>query len=240
MYGIWSLRRVHLINHWFVLLDDFSASTTEFYDTITRELDSQRMPGLEISTVEIPEGGSLSNSRVYLRMRRERLFFDVCSAPFGTSWFFSCRFGEIPMKLRAWEIVVMALLLVSIYGIFTWFFGTFWGSVLFTFNLVGAIFLLNALVAGGLHDLDSILLRIPVIGAFYECLIRRSTYYRDDTRSMYCTAVDRVIREAVRSFAGDERSCNVQFQEGLVPTGLGIRSRILQLFDSPWPPSRKG
>ena len=31
----------------------------------------------------------------------------VCSAPFGTAWFFSCRIAAVPFVLRIWELLVI-------------------------------------------------------------------------------------------------------------------------------------
>ena len=82
--------------------------------------------------------------------------------------------------------------------------------------------ILNNLVALGLHDLDSVLLKIPIIGAFYETYLRQPSYYRDDTRRMYCTGVDRLVRAAVEKFADVTPGNAIDFKHDLVPTGLGF------------------
>ena len=97
MFGIWKSKKTEVLKHWYVLHLDFDTITSEFYQAIEYDLKARELTGLEISRIEYAEGGLLSAKREYLRMRRERLVFDVCAAPFGTSWFFSCRFAEIPV-----------------------------------------------------------------------------------------------------------------------------------------------
>lgn len=240
MFGIWSRRKVSLSDYWFVMLDNFETSTPEFYAAIKESILKRKIPGVEITTVDFPEGGALSEDRSYLRIRRERLIFDVCSAPFGTSWFFSCRFAEIPMRLRWWESLIILSLVAGFFMLSIEIFGITWGCVISALNLLGGLFLLNNLVALGLHDLDSVLLKIPVLGAFYETYLRRPSYYRDDTRRMYSTAVDRLVRTAVEKFADVEPGNAIDFKHDLVPTGLGFWGRIRGIFNARWPIMKNG
>jgi hypothetical protein len=81
----------------------------EFYAAVERELKDREVPGLEIFYVDFAEGGLLSAKREYLRMTRERLVFDICAAPFGTAYFFSCRFAEIPAVIQLWQLLVVLI-----------------------------------------------------------------------------------------------------------------------------------
>ena len=162
------------------------------------------MPGLEISRVEFSEGGLFSDKRTYLRMTRERLVFDVCAAPFGANYFYSCRFAELPAVVHLWQLVVLcgalllcgmvsfslALRIFGLMALFAWGFG--WVTIL----VVGIYTLRNA-VAMGLKDLDAALIKMPVVGPIYEAWFRKETYYRHDTRLMYLTVVEGVVKKLV-------------------------------------------
>ena len=93
-------KKADVLSHWFTVLDGFSSSTEEFYVAVEKELAARKVPGLAMTRVEFAEGGVLSDRRVYLRMIRERLVFDVCAAPFGRAYFFSVRFAEIPAVIK--------------------------------------------------------------------------------------------------------------------------------------------
>src|ERR1035441_2983248 len=113
MFGFKS-KKVDVLSHWYVPVPSFNASTAEFYAAVEKELQEQKVPGLEISRLDFSEGGLLSDKRVYLRMTRERLVFDICAAPFGTNYFYSCRFAELPVKV---SLLAIAILLFAPSGI---------------------------------------------------------------------------------------------------------------------------
>ena len=46
----------------------------------------------------------------------------------------------------------------------------------------------------GLPDLDTALIRTPVIGPIYEAWIRKETYYRVDTRLMYLMTIPAIVK----------------------------------------------
>jgi hypothetical protein len=52
-------------------------------------------------------------------------------------------------------------------------------------------------VALGLLDMDASLMKTPVIGPLYELLIRKETYYREDTRLMYLSTVNSITEAIV-------------------------------------------
>src|SRR5262245_39559095 len=96
-----------VLNHWIGFADHFSYSSKEFYALIEQELTARKIPGLEIIHTEYSEGGLLADRRLYLRMIRERLAFETCAAPFGTSFFFSCWGVYSPAALKLWHILLM-------------------------------------------------------------------------------------------------------------------------------------
>lgn len=197
MFG-WSRRKkVEVHQHWYVPLLDFRISTREFYSAIEKELDERKVPDLQIARVEFAEGGLLSSQRQYLRLRRERLILDICSAPFGTSWFFSLRGAVIPRRLRLWEFVVICLGLAGLLGLYVQSFGLIGAGIAITTSILGVIFFLS--YAPRVHGLDDALLQLPVLGGIYE-LFRRETYYRHDTQLMYLEIVPQIVHHQIEEF----------------------------------------
>ena len=184
----WPKEQVH--KHWYSSVDNFQVSTTEFYKMIEAELDARKVPGLRMSRVEFSEGGVLSDKRQYLRLQRERMVFDICAAPFGKSYFFSFRFVELPLGIKPTALIVFLVGLALSFGLLAKLLGTITGFIVLLILLFGAIYVMRNSVALGLTDLDASLLRTPVIGPLYEILLRKETYYREDTRLMYQSIVN--------------------------------------------------
>src|SRR5664280_1565788 len=115
MFGL-KTKKADVLRHWYVLVHSINASTTEFYTAVEKELQEQKVPGLEISRVDFSEGGLLSDKRVYLRMTRERLVFDICAAPFGTNYFYSCRFADLPVKVSLLAIAILLFAAIFLFG----------------------------------------------------------------------------------------------------------------------------
>lgn len=224
MFGIWRKRKTRVIDHWYVHVYDYQTSTSEFYGAVERALEERQVPQMEISRILFYEGEFTTPKREYLRMRRERLVMDFCAAPFGTSWFFSCRFAEIRLTLRVWELLLLLLLCGLGWWTFSGVFGFFWGSVALGANVVAVALILNALAATGNDDFDSVLIKAPVVGALYELFLRRNhSYFREDTRIMYITLVDSILRSCVTEWLkndGIENPAFVNNPHPMSPTGI--------------------
>ena len=203
MFGL-KPKPAEVLSHWYAPVPNFSASTLDFYAAVEKELKAQKVPGLTISRIQLSEGGILTDNRQYLRMTRERLVFDVCAAPFGVNFFYSCRFAELRPVLELWCLV----LLVGVWGLYTLF------SLFITFRVFGllapflwppaylmSLFLLfyalrRASLSGG-AGLEALVLQIPLIKELYEAWFRPDTYYRQDARLMYLTVVEGVVKKLV-------------------------------------------
>lgn len=230
MFGIWKKKKPEVLKHWYSVLPKFETSTADFYAAIQQELETQRLPGLFLERIDYAEGGVLSSKREYLRMRRERLVFDVCSAPFGTNWFFSCRFSEIPFTFRVWELLVILLVLTLVEVFYVSLFGLTLGSVLFSSSLLGLALLMRNLVAMGLADLDSALLQMPVVGAIYECFFRKESYYREDTRLAYIEIVDKLVRDKIGEVTGANGVQMVEYKDATPPSHPAVLSMVGDLL----------
>lgn len=191
-----------VIEHWFTLIPGQQFSSNEFYTAIEAEIKTQKVPALRISRIEVPEGGLLSDNREYLRMQRERLTFDVCAAPVGVNYFFSYRFYVEQVRVEPWQI---ALLLIALWFLLEGsirFFGIFLGPTLLLMALVFLGWMMRNAIGLGLRDLDTTLLKLPILGPVYERYFRKDSYYRQDLRIAYCSIVSGIVKASVESITG--------------------------------------
>jgi uncharacterized membrane protein len=186
-----------VLNHWYAPVDNFQCVTADFYQMIEKQLTDRKVPGLTISHVELGEGGLLSAKREYLRLQRERLVFDICAAPFGTSYFFSFRFVELPLGIKAGELFVFIVGLFLVSSLFIKLFGLIYGMIAMLAIVGGSIWIMRNVLSVGPKDFDASLLKTPIIGPLYEMFFREETYYREDTRLMYLSTVDFITKALV-------------------------------------------
>jgi hypothetical protein len=202
----------------FVPLDGQHFSTVEFYDQVEADLRARRVPRLRSKRVEFHEGSRLSDKRLYLRLARERFSFELCAAPFGSGYFFSLRYVEVPrggwvmliLMLMAANAVLALLFLLANHMLFHAS-GWFWIGlgVADIAAIVGLLAYRAKQDAENppdpldqedpvqeMPDFDAFMLGLPVIGAWYE-RIRKETYYRYDTRLMYRTIVSEIVERRV-------------------------------------------
>lgn len=212
-FGIWKRKDPHVLEHKYRPFEGLECSTDEFYQAIENDLVQREVPGLQITRENFAEGGMLSSRREYLRMRRERLVFDVCSAPFGKTWFFTYRFSEICPTLMVWELLIALATVAAIVFGYVHLFGALWGGIIIGMTLLGIGILLRNSLALGLYGLDDMLLRLPVFGVVYEVFLRKETYYREDSRLMYMTLVREIIESRVKEFAGAQGFEQVEFMD---------------------------
>ena len=201
------------MSHWYSLIPNFNTSPKKFYDAIEQRLKDQQIPGLDLCRVEHSEGGVLSGKRQYLRLTRERLAFDICAAPFGTSFFFSCRFSIIT-SLKIFRFLLFILIFGGpVIGISYKFIGLVHTVLIALAVCLLLIALLCNLAYLELHNLDAFLLRDPLVGGLYERFFRKETYYREDTRFMYLDTVNAVVKASVEETTGAKGIKLVQYME---------------------------
>lgn len=83
-----------IISRWHHSFDNLQLSSADFYKGMEKSILDQELPNVKLSLEKISEGGILSSKRLYLRIKRNGLVFDICAAPFGKNFFFSYWFGE--------------------------------------------------------------------------------------------------------------------------------------------------
>lgn len=213
MLGFFESKKAEVIEHWYALVPNFNISAREFYEGIKQELKQRAIPELEISQVDFTEGGVLSAKREYLRMTRERLVFDICAAPFGSAYFFSCRFAQIPALIRLWQLLIVVVAIFMITMLVFHYVGLILGAMALLAGFLFLLYLLRNAVALGLHDIDTMLIKSPLFGPIYENWFRKETYYRQDTRLMYCDTVNAVVKAKVEETIGAKGIKLLRFNE---------------------------
>lgn len=75
--------------HWHKTVPGLLISTTDLYNLVEKKLGEWKVPNLRISRVEVQEGWAFSDKRLYFRVQRDSLAFDIFAAPFGGGTFVS-------------------------------------------------------------------------------------------------------------------------------------------------------
>jgi hypothetical protein len=78
-----------ILSQWSTLIPFFNSSSNEFYDNLKKIVSTHEMPNIKMEPVTHKEGGLLSSSRQYFRVKNKALVFDVCAAPYGKGFFIS-------------------------------------------------------------------------------------------------------------------------------------------------------
>jgi hypothetical protein len=191
-----------VLDHWISFADGLTLPPQEFYAAVEKAMADRKIPSMKVSQVEHAEGGLLSDKRLYLRMLRERLAFDTCAAPFGNTYFFSCRTVHSPPVLRLWHLFAVFIFLNIVCSLLVIFLGLEFAGFAFIALLVAIVETFRNAVLLGLSDLDNVLMKIPAIGPIYERWFRKETYYREDTRLVYLKLVPEIIKQVADDMTG--------------------------------------
>jgi hypothetical protein len=197
-------KRGQMLYHWIYSAEDFSLSPNEFYTVVEKHLETRKAPGVEISRERFAEGGLMSDQRVYLRFMRERLAIDTCAAPFGKTYFFSCRSVYIPTLVRLWHIVAAVMFFFAVVGLLVKPLGLPFAIIAMIALMFAVVGVMRNAGSGAFDDLDKLLLKIPVVATIYEDWFRVETYYREDTRSLYLKLLPALIQTAAEEFCAEK------------------------------------
>jgi hypothetical protein len=194
---MWPLRKKQgeELNHWIASAESFTYSPKAFYEELEQKLSERKVPDLTMEQIEFGEGGPLSDQRTYLRIQREHLLFDICAAPFGTAYFFSCRTVRLPVIVRGWHLLFVGLVLVMIFYSMAHLFGIIAGGIMTLLFLLACSLTLRNAATLQTMSMDGLLTRLPVIGTLYEAWFKKDTYHRIDTRLMYLDLIPNLVRE---------------------------------------------
>jgi hypothetical protein len=89
----------NIFSHWHRSFEGIQVTPSAFYDSIEAQINEREIPGIKIKRVNCSEGGAMSAKRIYLRVKRKDIMFDICGAPFGKGFFVSWWLGEKPWGL---------------------------------------------------------------------------------------------------------------------------------------------
>ena len=213
MFGIWRHRKPQVLDHQATYLENFSIAPGDLYKAIEAEIAEKKLPDIEVSRVFFREGGLLSANREYLKVRRERFAYLVCAAPWGTSFFFSTRFTEIPCSLRWWEVIVALAFLAGAFFTYWQLLGPYWGTAIFALTVFAFDVLCRNRVAVGWNRVDDLLLRLPVFGVIYEAFLRPVTFFRDDTRGLFQNLVQTIVHRQIAAFTASSGLSLLEFKD---------------------------
>ena len=207
-------KRGEILDSWILFADSFSFPPQEFYAAVDKEMTARKIPSMEISREEFSEGGLLSDKRTYMRLFRERLALYTCAAPFGTGYFFSFRAIYVPALVRLWHILAFVVFFGLIGGLLLKLLGlTFAVAALVTLLFAIAAVFRNA-TAAGVGDLDTLLLKIPIVSTVYENWFREDTFYRIDTRSLYLRELPEIVRRLAEEVTAAKGAKLLEDDEG--------------------------
>jgi hypothetical protein len=185
-----------VLSNWSYLIENLQASPMSFFQCVEGAIHKRAIPETETSRVDYMEGGIVSAKREYLRIKRDKLIFDICAAPYGNgffvSWWLSKPRPAISLLAIAGAIVgyfVLAIIVMTQAGVLEGLFVMFFLTPLAFF----AVLFLG--VVGVISD-DYIIM-LPVIGWLYQRYIKTITYYSIDTATMFRTATHAAVLEAV-------------------------------------------
>lgn len=204
-----------VLSNWHTLLEDFSTSSQEFYAAVEAAIRQRKLPEISISRVRFSEGGIASPEREYLRVQRNRIAFDICSAPYGNGHFFSWWLAKIPAKYGLFKVLA---LIVGVIGLF-WFLayllrGSCLGALLsiggFIIGVPVVLLLLGMGVHQGYFGDEEWVLSVPWVGYFYTVIFNPVTYFRLDSAMMFRDSVRNGVNEVIN---------DLREQKGLRPLG---------------------
>lgn len=207
-----------VLSHWHHLVDNFNTSTLDFYAGVEEAVKVREVPDCEFSRVTFKEAGFASAKREYLRIRRRKITFDLCAAPFGRGFFFSSWLVKPGPKhpwlwlagavfvVMIWFSVMLGLTSLSFQNAVT---GQGGGTeLLFIFGL----FALPALLWGFCWairenhfplDEDDVLM-IPILGFIYRLFFDPLSYFQLDSALMFQESVGRAVGEVLNELLSEQ------------------------------------
>lgn len=187
-----------VISHWHTLIDGFNTSSLDFYNAVEEAVKAREVPDAKFSRVEFKEGGFASASRVYLRVERGRVAFDIGAAPYGRGFFFTwwmSRLGPEHPFLYLLGFALAVLIGAPLLAL------PFRNSCSYLFVLPGTFIAvivgLAILARQGVFGAEEDIMAIPIVGWLYERIFSPITYHSMDTAVMFQESVRRAVNEVI-------------------------------------------
>lgn len=187
-----------VISHWHALTDGFNTSALDFYTAIEEAVKTREVPEAEFSRVEFREGGFGSAKRIYLRVERGKVAFDIGAAPYGTGYFFSWWMSKLGPKYPFLYLLGFLAALTLGTPVLAYPFRNscsyiFFLPIIFLGIIVGLAILARNEVFGPEEDI----LAVPILGWIYEKVFNPITYYSLDTALMFQESVRRAVNDVI-------------------------------------------
>jgi hypothetical protein len=96
-------------SHWHQSISGLTVDPKEFYERVAEAVDRKQIPGVKISGTYFSEGAIGSAQRLYLRVKRNEYFFDICGAPFADGSFVSWWLAEDAGCMRGCLLAIPVL-----------------------------------------------------------------------------------------------------------------------------------
>jgi hypothetical protein len=209
-------KQANVISHWDQLIENYQASSLEFYASVEKALEGRAVPEIHWTRVEHKEGGLASAKRQYLRTHRGKYAFDICAAPFGTGFFVSSWFTEPPLPFAfiytlAFLFGVMITMNIA-FGIGMaigavmkgYAFGIFLGGCSAILGVPAFLWLVGNGIRQGSIPGESTVLAMPLVGSIYERIFAPATFYAMDTAFMFQKAVHQAIQEVIECMTANK------------------------------------
>jgi hypothetical protein len=185
-----------VVGHWHTLIEGFATSPLDFYKLVKASIAKRQIPALSIYSIEWKESGLGSGKRIYLRVSREGLNFDICAAPFGTGYFFSWWLAVIPRILLDFAVLFgIGLLGIILFCILARMGCA--GMACAVALWVGIVLGTGAVIRYRDLGVEPTVLSMPVTGFVYGLIFRPVTYFNEDTALMFRAAVHHAVLEAI-------------------------------------------
>ena len=182
-----------IVTHWSALVENFNMAPQEFYALLEQAIQLRQIPECKVGYVAWKERGILSAQRLYIRLVRDRYYYDCCAAPFGTGYFFSSWLCMYPRHLTLLNFIGMAITILGLPYLFYHTLGFFMGLIV----LALTIFVLSRLLRRGLfqtqQQLEQLISGMTIFCALYDVFFRRLTYYEMDTATMFQSAAHKAL-----------------------------------------------
>lgn len=187
-----------VLSRWHSLIDNFSTSGLDFYTAVEEAVRRRQVPDVSFTRIEFKEGGFASARRIYLRIERGRVAFDLGAAPYGTGYFFSWWMLKLGPKF---PYLYLLGFLVAI-GIGTPLLSyPFRNSCAYLFFVplaaLGVVATLAILARNEVFGAEEDILAIPILGWIYDKVFSPITYHSMDTALMFQESIRRAVNEVI-------------------------------------------
>lgn len=185
------------ISYWCNWFPGLKHSPQQFYAAVVQKVREFQVPNLQPDTLLLKQGSAFSANRLYLRLSREKLVFEICAAPFGSGFFVSSRLFDRRREARWYHLLLVFVLWTVATALGYYYLGQTW-SIVVCVGIVALVWSLMRLAQGELGGwVGRKLPEAPLLGRIYESYFNPDTFFRQDTNACYQTVVHDAVMSAI-------------------------------------------